>query len=192
MGGTPRRLAGAALREILGGYLNIPAARVRLDRTPQGKPLLADGGGPSFNLSHSGRMAVVAVSARERVGVDIEQLSGRSRERLYGRVLGSAEEAVVRACPPAERERAFLRHWTAKEACVKAHGSGLSHDLRELEIRDALGRPGAHGLGMDDLALQHHDPCVGTIGTVAVSGGPWRAVPLRLTAPLGPAADYLG
>lgn len=170
--------SATALRRILAGYLGVSDAEVPLTRAPGGKPVLEGGAGPAFNLSHSGPLALIAVSARSNVGVDIEQLGGRSREGLLRRVLGPAEEAVVRALPPGERERAFLRHWTAKEACVKARGIGLTKDLKQLLIADALDHPVASGLGMDDLCLQHHDPCALVLGTVAVSGGPWRAVPL--------------
>lgn len=178
---TPGKLPRATLRRILAGYLGIGAEQVPLAIAPRGKPLLAGVNGPAFNLSHSGSLAVVAVCARETVGIDIERLRGRPREQLLARVLSPEEQEAVRACAPAERERAFLRHWTAKEACVKARGTGITDDLNALWIIDALERPAARGLGMEDLHLQRYDPREDMLGTVAVSGGPWRAVPLRPT-----------
>jgi len=183
------------LRSVLAGYLGIPAEQVVLGLTATGKPFLEGHAGPAFNLSHSGSVLVIAVSARESVGVDIEQLRGRSHEGLFERALGRKEAEVVRACAPAARERAFLRHWTAKEACLKAWGTGLRGDLRALRIGDALERPAVVGDTWSQeegdtsipLELQHYDPSPDLVGTVAAGGGPWRAVPLRLDA-----GDYLG
>jgi 4'-phosphopantetheinyl transferase len=201
---APLTLARVALRRILAGYLGVLEADLALTRTPAGKPCLDGQDGPAFNLSHSGSSAVIAVSARELVGVDIERLRGRAHENLIERALGIEEAAIVRACAPAERELAFLRHWTAKEACLKAWGTGLSGDLRAVRIGDAiecpsllacpvwLGRPGssagtpALGGAPGTLELQHFDPAPDVVGTVAVSGGPWRAVPLSFSA------DHLG
>jgi 4'-phosphopantetheinyl transferase len=178
---VPSTLVKPALYWILAGYLGVSAAEVELRRTPAGKPYLAGGVGPAFNLSHSGSSAVLAVSVREQVGVDIEQLKGRARDSLIERVLSAEEAAVLWACPPAERELSFLRYWTAKEACLKAWGTGLSGDLRALQIADPLGRPTVVGGGLSQLELQHFDPQANVVGTVAVSGGPWRAVPRRFS-----------
>jgi 4'-phosphopantetheinyl transferase len=188
---VPLTLARPALRSILAGYLGVQAGRVPLGRAPGGKPCLDGGAGPAFNLSHSGPLAVIAVSTRDTVGVDIEQLRGRSRDGLIDRVLDAEEAEVVRACVPAKRERAFLRHWTAKESCLKAWGTGLSGDLRALRIGNALGSPIVMGDAASQLELQRFDPCPDVVGTVAVSGGPWRAVSLTFTSDCLVAPDPL-
>ena len=46
-------------------------------------------------------------------------------EPLAARILDPAEYAAWRALAPAEQLPAFLRHWTAKEAYLKALGVGL-------------------------------------------------------------------
>ena len=67
--------AHGALRAILGGYLNTTPAGVPIRYTPQGKPYLAP---PSsdirFNLSHSGELALIAVTRGREVGVDVERI----------------------------------------------------------------------------------------------------------------------
>ena len=68
------RLAPAAdaLHRVLAVYLGEDPARIRLETGAQGKPRLADPQGQlRFNLSHSGEIALVAVSGEAEVGVDV-------------------------------------------------------------------------------------------------------------------------
>ncbi len=51
-----------ALRRILSGYLGCPPDEVRYSYGPQGKPSLIDEGGLEFNMSHSGDLALYAVT----------------------------------------------------------------------------------------------------------------------------------
>src|SRR6516225_10155377 len=53
----------ARLRQILASYLSVPPAKMRFSYGKHGKPLLSRyPGAPSFNLSHSGDLAALAVS----------------------------------------------------------------------------------------------------------------------------------
>ena len=111
-------------------------AEVSFDRTcrqcgqPHGKPAVQHGG-LEFSVAHSGDLVAVAV-ATAPVGVDVEQLEGRSRELGGGdpaalaRVVFAAEEqAALAAVAASGRARAFLVAWTRKEAVTKAKGDGL-------------------------------------------------------------------
>src|SRR5690606_30199299 len=60
--------ARGALRHCLANRTGIEPHAVRLVVSPRGKPHLA--GGPTFNLSHSGRHLLIAVAPHGRVGVD--------------------------------------------------------------------------------------------------------------------------
>src|SRR5258708_20662575 len=67
--------ARAALRILLGRYVDHPAERLVFSYSAAGKPFLqrADGGsGPHFNVSHSGEMALVAFCADGGLGIDVE------------------------------------------------------------------------------------------------------------------------
>lgn len=86
---------------------------------PHGKPFLPDG--PSFNLSHSGRYVVLAVSPGD-VGVDIEEIRPRSEGVAEKCFLNPEQEWIRRQKDP---ERAFYMLWTAKEAVMKATGEGF-------------------------------------------------------------------
>jgi phosphopantetheinyl transferase len=89
-----------ALRRVLGEYLGVAPAAVRLEIGEHGKPRLAGGAGPRFNLSHSEGLALVAVAERE-VGVDVER---------------------IRPKRPAD----FYAEWARHEARLKCLGIGLS------------------------------------------------------------------
>ncbi len=126
--------ARAALRLVLGAASGLPAARLAFERGASGKPRLR-GGGSHFNLSHSGSVALIAVCAHAPVGVDVEQ--GRRLGDLEGMarlVMSDLELAAFRRLPGPERGSAFLRLWTRKEAALKAEGSGLLADPREVMV----------------------------------------------------------
>ena len=87
---------------------------------PHGKPYFPDG--PFFNLSHSGKYVVLAVSSGD-VGVDIEEIRPRS-EKIAERCFAAAEQDWIdRQKDPVE---AFYRLWTAKESIMKATGEGFN------------------------------------------------------------------
>jgi 4'-phosphopantetheinyl transferase len=124
-----RAAARAALREILGAYLGVEPAAVALTVGENGKPELADGQAPlSFNLSHSGRLALVALAAGgTAVGVDVERLRPRrDLARLAARWLPADDSAAVAAAADDEREAVFYAAWTRHEARAKCTGAGLS------------------------------------------------------------------
>lgn len=91
-------------------------------RTAAGKPYFADL--PiRFSLSHSGEMAILAVSDRE-IGADIEQLR-EVDTRLAERFFTAREAAYVAG----DRDR-FFEVWTKKEAYGKWKGDGLAATMR--------------------------------------------------------------
>lgn len=93
------------LRALLACYLDRDPRTLDFMLGPHGKPaLLAEDGNPAtdlrFSLSHSGRFALVAVTAGRDVGLDIE-------------------------CANERHTAEFLRAWVAREAAVKCRGTGL-------------------------------------------------------------------
>jgi 4'-phosphopantetheinyl transferase len=113
---------------------------------PRGKPWLAmpDRRRASlhFNLAHSGELALVAVAEGCEVGVDVERLRPvRHCDEIAERYFSTGERDAVGAAEPALRSAAFLRCWTAKEAVLKAIGTGLGHPLQTFDTSavDPLG-----------------------------------------------------
>jgi 4'-phosphopantetheinyl transferase len=149
-----RFLVGCVLaKAALAGYAGLRPADVRFDRTcgqcggPHGKPALA-GYGLGHSVAHSGDLVAVAVAGNP-VGVDVEQLDGRSHplggdgdpEALGRLVLSAAEQAALAAVPPPGRARAFLVAWTRKEAVTKATGDGLRAAFSEVVVAADAGPP---------------------------------------------------
>jgi 4'-phosphopantetheinyl transferase len=166
----------AFLREVLARYLGCPAADVELGEASAGKPeLAARADGLRFNLSHSGEVALVVVAAGREVGADVEFLSRpRPLESLGPRVLSPAERDQLAAAEPAERQSAFLRAWTRKEAVLKASGTGIDRDLAAVEVGIAAGE---HVVALADLqevvsewSVSSFDPAPGYFGAVAAQG----------------------
>jgi 4'-phosphopantetheinyl transferase len=127
--------AHAVLRHILARYLACAPAEVRYAFGPQGKPALAGGAGLEFNMSHSGDLALYAVTRGRAVGVDIERVRLQVGRELAGAgFLTPSETQALLALPDVERPRAFFTVWTRKEACLKATGKGLSAPLNSLSV----------------------------------------------------------
>jgi 4'-phosphopantetheinyl transferase len=123
-------LAHGSLRRLLGGYLGHGAEQIEFAVTAEGKPILAGEAantGITFNLSHSGDVALVAVASGRAVGIDVERL--RSVEDalvMARRYFTAGEYRTLSSLPETARARAFLACWTRKESIMKAHGKGMA------------------------------------------------------------------
>lgn len=126
----------ACLRRLLAHSIGCRPATVPLQAGPQGKPALSGGRHPVFNLSHAGEHAYLALAemqATDTVGIDIEQClpSGPLPEWLTLVCDPEEAQAIRRADdPPAQ----LLLHWVAKEAVLKAMGTGLSHEPSNVRV----------------------------------------------------------
>jgi 4'-phosphopantetheinyl transferase len=120
-----------ALRRVLGRYLDREPAAIELAGGEHGKPALAGERPPlRFNLSHSARLALIAVTAEREVGVDVELADGkRDVMRLAEAGLAPEEAAAVRSAPPGARAVVFYSAWVRKEAVAKCLGVGIGAPL---------------------------------------------------------------
>jgi len=149
-----RFLAGCALAKMaIADYSGQRPGDVSFDRTcrncgrPHGKPAIR-GGRLELSVAHSGDLVAVAL-ATAPVGVDVEQLEGRTRplgrdgdpDALARLTLADTERAALAAVPPPGRARAFLVAWTRKEAVTKATGDGLRAAFRDVIVAADHGRP---------------------------------------------------
>ena len=148
------QIVRGALRAILSRYVDAPPGDLAFVYNATGKPALRCGPGEQdlrFNISHSGRMALIAVALGRDIGVDIELIRGNiPTEEIENRFFAPAEVASIRALPAADRRRAFFHCWTRKEAYLKARGEGLSLAIKEFEL------PIACGETADVLAISDH------------------------------------
>ena len=97
----------------------------------------------NFNVSHEGEFVVLASEPVAIVGVDVAapgQLRNRNRKggapsveetlQSFRDTLSLSETRAIRAYETeAEKEDAFRRHWSCKEALTKAMGVGLGMEL---------------------------------------------------------------
>lgn len=120
------------LRALLGAYAHCDPRILGIASGEHGKPRLErapDGGRPlSFNLSHSGALAVYAFALDSEVGVDVEsaQRTVDDVEALATRAFGTEEAARLARLDPARRRSEFLHAWVRHEAALKCTGSGLA------------------------------------------------------------------
>ena len=128
-------LSRALLRIALGQYLRTGPREVRFRAAQHGKPELAEQHGLHFNLSHTEGTTVIAVTRAGQVGVDVERIrENLDPLQLGARFFSQKESEWLRSQPPAQRFAAFFACWTAKEAYIKALGSGLSTPLADFAV----------------------------------------------------------
>ncbi len=123
-----------ALRLILSHYLSEKPGEIEYELTSYGKPFLKNKS-IQFNLSHTDRMAVIAVTADAQIGIDIENLNRDVEyDDLAKRFFCESEYLKLVKTPPEEKRHAFFNCWTRKEAFIKAVGEGLSYPLNDFEV----------------------------------------------------------
>ncbi|MFD8687486.1 4'-phosphopantetheinyl transferase family protein [Streptomyces sp. NPDC059651] len=86
-----------------------------------------------FSLSRSGPFWALAVSTVD-LGVDIEERREVDVHGIGEFALSVAEREFLAGLAESDRQAAFFRCWTRKEAVVKASGHGLSANLRTVEV----------------------------------------------------------
>ena len=144
-----RLVARAVLRTILGRYMDLPPREVPLSRTDFGKPYTPDG--PSFNLSHSGRLVLVAVRPSGRLGVDIEVHRPSTDLEAIARRFFTKEEWEGVARDPSGVSQAFHRTWVRKEALLKGLGTGLQTPLNRFSVETQVMSEGQNALRWMDI-----------------------------------------
>ncbi len=142
-------IAHGALRRILADYLDVEPLALGFVTGEHGKPALArtagaESAGVEFNLSHSGDLALVAVTRTTPVGVDVEQWDEQVEcLELAERFFSPHERRALRALADAPHHviAGFFAAWTRKEAYLKATGHGIVRGLHHFDVTLAPGEP---------------------------------------------------
>jgi len=167
-----RRASHIALRLCLERVAGPVARGVPYTVSSSGKPSLA-GTGVSFSLSHIPGRALIGITTRGEIGVDLE------RSRTV-RIMGERRQAIERAgielagglALPEAHEARFLTAWVRLEAIAKAEGSGVGAHLSVfLGRRPKLPPPrpsGAQPRGLGPLIARDLDVTCGLYAAVAL------------------------
>ncbi|QBF29679.1 4'-phosphopantetheinyl transferase superfamily protein [Thalassococcus sp. S3] len=176
--------AHETLRRALAERLDIAPRRVPIVAGWNGRPELAEGARPSFNLSHSGGRAIIAICDEGDVGVDIErQRPRRSASRLAERLFAEEERTALAALEPACFSLAFTELWTLKEAFIKATGEGLARPLNSFAIDWTVPRL-VRGQGDADWVLDTLPVGPGYRAALAIRGASSCSVTHKIAKPL--------
>jgi 4'-phosphopantetheinyl transferase len=136
--------ARGLLRILLASYSGRSPEGLAFEDAGNGKPELTEtfaGRSLQFNCSHSHGRALYAVAWGAAVGVDLELVRPIPEAEAVVQTSFSPEErAIWRALLQSERQEAFLRAWTRKEAVLKAIGCGLALPPDRVEVTLEPGR----------------------------------------------------
>lgn len=128
---TRRRFVASRgmLRRILARYTEEKPEDLKFQYNSNGKPELIHNK-VRFNLSHSGDMALYAVTLDRVVGIDIEKVKENiNYKELAKRYFSEQEFNSIMSHPESQQNEAFYRCWTRKEAYLKAKGSSIAQLL---------------------------------------------------------------
>lgn len=130
-----------------------------------------------FNMSHSHRMGLYAVTSQRAVGIDIEHIRMDFEcEKIAGRFFHERETDRLRGLSPGERREAFFQYWTCKEAYIKGRGKGLSIPTRSFSVeimpsgRATVTHADEDSSDASRWKLVALEPAPGYAGAVAVEG----------------------
>lgn len=161
------------LRGLLAFHLEQPAASIALDRAcafcpeSHGRPRLPEpepGPGQAFRFSvtHAGARVGVALSREgerivsedgegDGIGLDVEALDAASHlSTVTESMLAPMERLELNRHAADDRDRALLRRWVAKEAVLKAAGTGLRVEPSRVVLAERGDR-----LCLEDWPFEH-------------------------------------
>ena len=125
-------------RLAISKHCGVPMESIRFARTEDGKPYALDLD-VHFNISHSGSLAVCAVSDKP-VGIDV-QIMRPLKANLTRKVCTPDECAYV-----GEDLERFYRVWCSKEAYFKRLGTGIT-DLKSFDTMEHIRSGGTFLVG---------------------------------------------
>jgi phosphopantetheinyl transferase len=122
-------------RQVIARQLGLRADAVTIGHDARGCPLLDRPGGTALHLSLATRAGLVAVGLAERpVGIDVERVD--PAQALPLAALHPTEATLLLDLPQTARPLAFARLWAAKEAYVKALGTGFARPPESFAVSE--------------------------------------------------------
>jgi 4'-phosphopantetheinyl transferase len=146
---------------------------------PFGKPALSPefGSRLTFNVSHSGDLALIAIATDSDIGVDLECIREQpDYVEIARRFFSAGEVDQLHRLPSHLHAQAFLSCWTRKEAYAKACGEGLALLFAAGDITPA------------DWSLYTLLPAPGYVGALVIRGSGWHLTQWRWQ--MAPSMDH--
>ena len=170
--------ARGILRQLLANYLNIRPEKVVFDYGDRGKPKLVQSNNCDrlqFNISHSQGYALYGFTQKCPIGVDLECLREMpDAVKIARRFFSPREFEFIASLDPPQQTKVFFKFWTAKEAYLKAIGTGLAGSLGAVDITldssenvDLMAIAGDNNL-VKDWSLYSCIPASNCVATIAV------------------------
>ncbi len=151
------------LRYLIARYQSIRPTEVRFAISPSGKPVLPDTNF-HFSLSHSGYAALFAFVLDTDAGIDIERIDSTSVDLAAAeRVFTTEELHTLKEYDDCERNLAFFRGWTRKEAYAKCRGIDLDELTR---VRTGLSEEVASVNGIFIRTFHCTEDLIGSLATL--------------------------
>ncbi len=130
--------ARGRLKQLLAGYLGTVPNMIQFELGEYGKPRLAGtniDNGLVFNVSHSGAVALIAISKNRTLGIDVEKINGRHNlQGMAQRCFSHQELNNWNQLDEPRKTTAFYTYWCAKEAFLKATGRGLALGMQHCVV----------------------------------------------------------
>lgn len=129
-------LRKSALRLILSQYCMISPNAINFKYNYYQKPYLKiNPFNLQFNMSHSHEMAILAITKKHPIGVDLECIKPMENVTDIAHQFFSPQEySKFTLVPTNQKIKTFYTIWTRKEAFIKAIGKGLSYPLNTFEV----------------------------------------------------------
>ncbi len=134
-----RFTTGRQMLRLLGSqYLSVAPEEIVIFSERHQKPVISSPLNQPFhfNISHSGEWVLIAFADSE-LGVDIEEIkTSFSFQTIIQDQFSEAERNFL--YNSSDPLHSFYNLWTRKEALLKAWGTGLKEDLREIPCLDGM------------------------------------------------------
>ena len=131
--------AHGMLRLLLAYYTASNPVLLKLTSDSTNKPRLADFDNIKFNLSHTKDWIALALAIRREVGIDIEKCIPLANvDDMSRNIMHENELLEYLSLPDFKKNDYFYRCWAKKESVVKAWGTGLYEDLRQIKVMNSI------------------------------------------------------
>ena len=121
------------LRKILSQKLSLSPESIIIDIASSGKPYLKDYPSFFFNISHTKDLILLGF-ADSPIGVDVEHINRIvEKDSIIKHFFSEKEQQTFFSQPENQRQLAFIKGWTRKEAILKATGEGIS-EMQKYEV----------------------------------------------------------